>query len=207
MSSLIQILRVKSYRSALDSLLQLDDAAFEAIVAKVLDGYPEIIDELMNTPSSSDDDVLTRAFLVAFETATREGHDAVAGDLRRALHEADQSRVDRLLAALHPDEKLRDRALGLGARDSALPILEKTHMNLDLRLVSDAGSPKLAPLATVRLTFDEPVTSANGAVVFQMSPKAVRELRSTIDDYLHQLDLLTSSFANAEVPDWALNDD
>lgn len=207
MSSLIQILRVKSYRSALDALIQLDDASFAAIVANVVDGYPEIIDQLMNTPSSSDDDVLTRAFLVAFETATREGHDAVAGDLRRALSEADQSRVDRLLAALHPDEEFRDRAQGLGARDSALPILEKTHMNLDLRLVSDAKSPKLAPLATVRLTFDEPVTPANGAIVFQMSPRAVRELRSTIDDYLDQLEVLTSSLTSAEVPDWALNDD
>ena len=206
MSSLAKLLGLQSYRSSLDTLLALDDAAFQHVTSQVMAEYPAVLQKHLDASGEDKpEDLIERAFLVAYEASVRDGHDAVAADIRTSLSESDPIRVERLLAALHPSEEARLRAAGLSARDSVLPILETALVSLDLRVVTTDTETVLVPLASVRLTFDEPVSGNGSAVVFQMSPDAAKKLRSSLDSYLTELQSTASTISSARIPDWGVS--
>ncbi|MFC5382155.1 hypothetical protein [Aquipuribacter nitratireducens] len=184
MSQLADLWRAPSFREALTAILTSDGPLYEKVRARLDDPSPPV-----NTYEQDSDHTTEMGMIVALATAEAlvaarniDGIDQVIDDLEHLFPEDKRAIArERTRALLEdtPSEKMT--RLVEGVRNTALPILEASSVQLDFRTVYEPGDGVLlVPVFLARLAFDEAAVTGNVAV-FQFDLESFEELSSALE--------------------------
>jgi hypothetical protein len=97
-----------------------------------------------------------------------------------------QDKRASLTALLTPTDESRRVELRRVLERAIIPAAERTDIAIDLRVLPQEDTFTLVPTILFRIELDEPY-AGSAALTFQLSPQALMDMRSDIDETLNQL--------------------
>lgn len=203
MTSIAALLGFKTFQSAIRDLVEVGFARRKELQAGLGrnylddDDYDERDDQWYQA---------RRAYQTTYAIAVREGRDRVLEDLREGLPAISDDDFQKLESLLTFDPTSVERVEVSHLRDRFLPILESQRATVDLRLLHLDEGARLAPVVTMRMTFDEALSQGAESVVFQVPIEMLASIEQTIREVRQDFKLLPSLVLPSSVPDWAITE-
>lgn len=202
MTVIRDLLEVPSFVNALRGLAAIDAKQHQVLLASLNEASVEPPADV-HVRAGTSWRTMGSAFSLAYEASRSEGVDAVVEDLRESEIDFNEGELERLKALLEVDKETDEQISGVHQRDGFLPIFRNADLALDLRVLDLEGGTKLAPVLTVRMSFDEAV-NGNDSIVFQLPVAALRQLQDQLAQVSKQLGRAQEIARASPVPDWSL---
>lgn len=202
MTVIRDLLEVPSFVNALRGLAAIDAAQHSVLLTGLNSASVEPPSDVQLRPGSSWR-TMGSAFSLAYEASRSEGVDAVLEDLRDPDVGFAEDELNRLKALLEVDKETDEQISGIHQRDGFHPVLRNVDLALDLRVLDLEGGTKLAPVLTVRMSFDEAV-NGNDSIVFQLPVAALNQLQDQLGRVSKRLRAVREIAQSSPVPDWSL---
>jgi hypothetical protein len=183
---------INSFKSAFDQLVNLDSSDHPAVAEAARSSAVRSSDSLV--PAAS-------ALRTIRQIVSQESLESVLGDIEELCPPGTIEKLGDLVDVLQPTEEERDDDYAEDVERTALPFLLHPYIYCDLRATDwrETGEIKFAPVAIVRLNFDE-VVGGGEAVSFQMGMRNLRALRDEIDSAIELINRAVQSLPADSVP-------
>jgi hypothetical protein len=182
-SELSELWRVSSFRQAVRTLLDLDEAAVSVLQQRnPVDAGPPPAELAVDAAAWTESAAAIRTL---YQLAARIGVSNLVSELAELVgtDPASNPRLAALLTWLEPRQEDVEAEAIDRAQTSMLPVLTSASATIDFRVVDVANEAglRLVPVLVIRLTFDEHV-AGNDAIVFQVGP-------GEVDQFVDELQL------------------